>query len=55
MPASNAPSPVLQDMDGCAVDLQAVVQATKVSLLDRIVGRVLFGAVRLMNPEGDRV
>lgn len=56
MPASTAPEAILQDMDGCAVDVaKVVVHPQKISLWDRAWLWLLNGMARGLNSENARV
>jgi hypothetical protein len=56
VPASTAPDPFIQDMDGAAVDVEkVVVHAERCSLWDRAWAWALDRLSYGLNPEGDRV
>ena len=56
MPASTAPAPFVQDMDGAAVDVaKVVVHPQQVTLWDRAWLWLLDCLAHGLNPEGDRV
>ena len=56
VPASTAPDPFIQDMDGAAVNVEkSVVHVERCSLWDRAWAWALDRLSYGLNPEGDRV